>query len=112
MTETQKIVSQKEVFERCLDIINDKDVEIRHIPSTEFYSAFYKDKELFKVCKYLYSLEVEIDDVSFDSFDDQNRNLAIDLFDKVVAKYVEQQQARNRKALNFLSSFALGNKAK
>ena len=102
--ENQKLVSQREVFEKCLDIVNNPNVEIKHLTSTPHYSAWLGNKRIFTVYKNGPHFDIDINDVLFDSVAGENRKFVSDLFDKVVAKYAEQENSRNRTALNFLNS--------
>jgi len=108
MADNQKIVSQREIFEKCADIVNDPVARIEHSTNTPHYNVCYKDKKIYEIYRYGSTLHIDIDGVMFDSLTGENRKFVSDLYDKVVAKYTEQENSRNRNVLNFLNSFALG----
>lgn len=108
MVDNQKIVSQREIFEKCADIVNDPAAKVEHTTDTPHYHISYKDKKIFEIYRCGSVLHIEINYVMFDSLTGENRKFVSDLYDRVVAKYVEQENSRNRNVLNFLNSFTLG----
>ena len=107
ITETKNLVTQREVFEKCADIVNDPAARVEHPTNTGHYLVCYKNKKVFEIYRYDSTLYIRINGVMFDSLTGEDRKFVSELYDRVDTKYAEQENSRNLNALNFLKSCAL-----